>query len=146
MAIPFGGSIVLDKPVEEVFAFLTDPDGDTNWRRPYVLSSRKLTEGPFGVGAQYETVNKFLGKKEKVVTEITAVEPPTLLRWKQINKGTFVADGSYRLEPADSGTRFTLELSGEGHGVMKPFQKAFAVYQQRKVIPRFLRQLQEAVG
>jgi carbon monoxide dehydrogenase subunit G len=146
MAVTFGGSVTLNKPMAEVFAFLTDPGRDTNWRRPYVLSSRKLTEGPFGVGAQYETVNKFLGKKEKVVTEITAVEPPTLVQWKQINKGTFVADGSYRLEPANGGTRFTLELSGEGHGLMKPFQGAFVRYQQRKVIPRFLRQLQEAVG
>jgi uncharacterized protein YndB with AHSA1/START domain len=147
MAIPFGGSVVLNKPVEEVFAFLTDPDRDTNWRRPNVLSSRKLTDGPLGVGTRFETVNRFLGKKETVVTEITAMEPPTLLRWKQVNKGTFVADGGYRLEPADGGgTRFTLELSGEGHGIIKPFEKAFARYQQRKVIPRFLRQLEEAVG
>lgn len=146
MTVTFGGSVIIDKPVEEVFAFLTDPDRDTNWRRPNVLSSRKLTDGPLGVGSRYETVNRFLGKKETVVTEITELEPPRLLAWRQTNKGTFVADGAYRLEPAEGGTRFTLELTGTGHGVMKPFERAFGSYQRSRVIPRFLRQLREAIG
>lgn len=80
------------------------------------------------------------------MTEITAKEPPTLFSWKQVNKGTFVADGSYRLEPANGGTRFTLELTGEGRGMFKPFEKAFGRYQNKRVIPRFLRQLQEMLG
>src|SRR5439155_12902610 len=61
MAIEFGGSIVLDKPVEDVYRFLTDPDRDTNWRRPHVLSSRMLTDGPLAVGSRFETVNRFWG-------------------------------------------------------------------------------------
>lgn len=146
MATEFGGSIVLDKPVEEVYRFLTDPDRDTNWRRPHVLSSRKLTDGPLGVGTRFETVNKFWGKKETVVTEITSMQPPTELGWKQVNKGTFVTDGSYRLEPANGGTRFTLTLTGEGRGFFKLLEKRFARYQDQKVIPLFLRQLKEAVG
>jgi uncharacterized protein YndB with AHSA1/START domain len=146
MAIDFGGSVLIDKPVEEVYRFLTDPGRDTNWRRPHVLSSRKLTDGPLDIGSRFETVNKFWGKKEVVQTEITAMDPPTLLSWKQVNKGTFVTDGSYRLEPADGGTMFTLALSGEGKGAFKLLEKRFARYQDRKVIPLFLRQLKEAVG
>jgi hypothetical protein len=80
VAIAFGGSVVLDKAVEDVWRFLTDPDRDTNWRRPHAL------------------------------------DPPVLLAWKQVNSGTFVTDGSYRLESANGGTRFTLALSGEGKG------------------------------
>jgi uncharacterized protein YndB with AHSA1/START domain len=146
VAIEFGGSVVLAKPVEEVWRFLTDPDRDTNWRRPHVLSSRKLTDGPLGVGSRFETVNKFWGKKETVVTEIIAMDPPRLLSWKQVNKGTFVTDGSYRLEPANEGTRFTLTLVGEGKGLFKLLAKRFARYQDREVIPLFLQQLKEAVG
>jgi len=146
LTVEFGGSIVLGKPIEEVFSFLTDPDRDTGWRRPHVLASRKLTDGPLDVGTRYETVNRFLGKKETVVTEITGLEPPALISWKQVNGGTFVADGRYRLEPANGGTMFTLELSGEGRGLMKPFERAFARYQRRRVIPRFLRQLQGALA
>jgi hypothetical protein len=80
------------------------------------------------------------------VTEITAKEPPTLLSWKQVNRGTFVTDGGYRLEPANGGTRFILELTGEGRGLFKPFEKLFARYQDKSVVPRFLRQLAEALG
>ena len=142
----FGGSVVLDKPIEEVWSFLTDPDHDTNWRRPHVLSSRKLTDGPLGVGTRFETVNRFWGKKEIVQTEITEMEAPRLLSWKQVNKGTFVTDGGYRLEPANGGTRFTLILDGEGRGFFKLLAKRFARYQDRDVIPLFLKQLKEAVG
>jgi uncharacterized protein YndB with AHSA1/START domain len=145
VAIEFGGSVVLDKPIEDVWRFLTDPDRDTNWRRPHVLSSRMLTDGPLAVGSRFETVNRFWGKKEKVVTEITAMDPPRLLAWKQVNSGTFVTDGSYRLEPANGGTRFTLALSGEGRGAFKLLANRFARYQDRKVIPLFLKQLKEAV-
>ena len=146
MTVAFGGNVVVGKPIEEVWKFLTDPDRDTNWRRPHVLSSRKLTDGPLAIGSRFETVNKFLGKKETVQTEITAMEPPSLLSWKQINKGSFVADGSYRLERADAGTRFTLELTGQAHGALAPFERFFGRYQDRKVIPRFLAQLREALG
>lgn len=146
MAQEFGGSVVIDKPVDEVWAFLTEPARDTNWRRPHVLSSRQLTDGPLGVGTRFETVNKFWGKKEIVVTEVTEVQPPTLLAWTQVNKGTFVTDGSYRLEPADGGTKFTLGLVGEGKGLFKSLEKRFARYQDRSVIPLFLQQLKEAIG
>jgi uncharacterized protein YndB with AHSA1/START domain len=146
MTTEFGGSIVLDKPVEDVYRFLTDPAQDTNWRRPHVLSSRTLTDGPLGVGSRFETVNKFWGKKETVVTEITSMQPPSELAWKQVNKGTFITDGSYRLEPANGRTKFTLTLVGEGKGLFKLLEKRFARYQDQKVIPLFLKQLKEAVG
>ena len=146
MASAFGGSVALSRPIEEVFSFLTDPSRDTGWRRPHVLGSRMLTQGPVGVGTRYETVSRFLGRTGPVVTEITACEPPTLLSWKQVNEAPFVADGSYRLEPADGGTRFTLQLLGEGRGALRPFERAFVLYQQRVVIPRFLRQLREALA
>jgi len=146
VAIEFGGSVLLDKPVQEVWRFLTDPDRDTNWRRPHVLSSRKLTDGPLAVGSRLETVNKFWGKRETVVTEITTMDPPSSLSWKQVNKGTFLTDGSYRLEGANGGTRFTLALSGQGKGAFKLLAKRFARYQDREVIPLFLKQLKEAVA
>jgi len=146
MSTRMAGTVVLGKPVEDVYRFLMEAKQETDWRSPYVLSSRQLTGGPVGVGTQFETVNRFWGKKETVVTEITTMEPPTLLAWKQVNKGTFVADGSYRLEPANGGTRFTLELTGQGRGLFKPLEKTFARYQERTVIPRFLRQLQAALG
>jgi uncharacterized protein YndB with AHSA1/START domain len=142
----FAGSVVLDKPIGDVYRFLTEAKQETDWRSPYVLSSRQLTDGPVGVGTQFETVNRFWGKRETVVTEITAMEPPTLLAWKQVNMGTFVADGSYRLEPANGGTRMTLELTGTGRGLFTPLEKTFARYQEKRVIPRFLSQLQTVLG
>jgi uncharacterized protein YndB with AHSA1/START domain len=146
MSVRFGGSLILSRPIEDAYRFLTEAEQETDWRRPYVLASRKLTEGPVGVGTRFETVNRFWGKRETVVTEITAKEPPTLLSWKQVNKGTFVTDGSYRLEPTNGGTRFTLDLTGQGRGLFKPFEKAFGRYQDKRVIPRFFSQLEEALG
>ena len=68
MAIEFGGSVVLEKPVEEVWRFLTDPDRDTNWRRPHVVSSRKLTDGPLAVGSRCPSEPSILFVRLAIIT------------------------------------------------------------------------------
>jgi uncharacterized protein YndB with AHSA1/START domain len=65
MSVRFGGSVVLPHPVEDVYRFVTEAEHETNWRRPFVLASRKLTEGPVEVGSRFETVNRFWGKRKR---------------------------------------------------------------------------------
>jgi hypothetical protein len=42
--------------------------------------------------------------------------------------------------------RVALELVGEGRGLFRPSEKTFGRYQERQMIPRFLRQLQQPLG
>src|SRR5215208_1276216 len=54
-------SVVIERPLEEVFAFLADPENDAQWT-PMVTETRKTSEGPLGVGTRYEQSGHFLGR------------------------------------------------------------------------------------
>jgi uncharacterized membrane protein len=55
--LEFENTIRIDRPVEEVFAFLSDFENIPKWNY-YVLEVRRLSESPIGVGTAYHQVRK----------------------------------------------------------------------------------------
>ena len=60
----------IDRPREEVAAYLRDPANDTSWIGG-LRSARLLTPGPVRVGSRVERVASFLGRRVEYVNEIT---------------------------------------------------------------------------
>ena len=67
-------SMVINRPIEEVFAFLTNPENDLVWRSG-VLESEQTSDGPMGVGTTARSVEQFLGRRIESTVEFTAYEP-----------------------------------------------------------------------
>jgi hypothetical protein len=67
-------SIVINRTVPEVFAFVTDPANNTKWQDGLV-ESRMASSGMMGVGAQVTDVRKFLGRDMESNLEVTVFEP-----------------------------------------------------------------------
>ena len=107
-------SIVVNKPVEEVFAFVSDGSRAPGWQ-----GGLEAVEGQGNaVGEQYTEVRKFMGREMRSVLEITAFEPPS--RWgAKILKGPVPYDVLARLEPLEGGTRVTVRVDGEPTGFFK---------------------------
>jgi uncharacterized membrane protein len=55
--LEFENTIRIDRPVDEVFAFLSDFENIPKWNY-YVLEVRQLSESPIGVGTTYHQVRK----------------------------------------------------------------------------------------
>jgi uncharacterized membrane protein len=55
--LEFENTIRIDRPVEEVFAFLSDFENIPKWNY-YVLEVRQLSERPTGIGTTYHQVRK----------------------------------------------------------------------------------------
>jgi uncharacterized protein YndB with AHSA1/START domain len=55
--LEFENTITIDRPVSEVFEFVADPENFPRWNY-YVLTVKKLSTGPIGVGAAYHQVRK----------------------------------------------------------------------------------------
>jgi len=55
--LEFENTIYIDRPVDEVFAFLSDFENIPKWNY-YVLEVRQLSESPIGVGTTYHQVPK----------------------------------------------------------------------------------------
>jgi uncharacterized protein YndB with AHSA1/START domain len=102
-------TVLIDRPIEEVFAFVTDPDNDPLWHAS-TLEAQQTSEGAVGLGATYRVVLKFLGRQIETTYEITEYEPPTK-HCVRITSGPIPAVGCLLLEPTDDGsTRFTQTL------------------------------------
>ena len=115
----FEATVVVDRPIEEVFAFLADGENDPKFS-PRVLEIAKTTDGPPGVGTVYASTVKDAGMKTKRQFELTEFAPPTRIRWREISKNAVTAsEGGYDLAPEGDGTRVTLHNVLEGHGIGK---------------------------
>src|SRR3954454_13020810 len=120
MAHGFSGSAVVDRPIDEVFAFLADGTNDPKFG-PRVQEIKKTTDGPIGVGTVYESTVKDAGMTSSRAFELTQFEQPAKIRWTERSTNAItVPEGGYDLEPAgDGATKMTIFNNFEGHGFGK---------------------------
>jgi uncharacterized protein YndB with AHSA1/START domain len=119
MAGRFEATVVIDRPIEEVFAFLADGENDPKFS-PRVLEIAKTTDGPPGVGTVYASTVKDAGVKTKREFKLTEFEAPTRIRWTEVSENLVTApEGGYDLAQEGNGTRVTIHNVLEGRGVGK---------------------------
>lgn len=141
----FGVDTELDAPIQQVWEYLTTHD---EWRQPFVESVRQVTDGEMEVGSRYENRARMGPVTMTLVNEITELDPPRRLGWRQVTDGPMVTEaGSYTLEPLDGDrTRFTLSVRGSTRGVMRPLGRLVPVMARRMMAPRLLGQLRDGVA
>jgi hypothetical protein len=145
MAHEFSGSAVIDRPIDEVFAFLADGTHDRKFS-PRVQEIRQTTDGPVGIGTVFESTVKDAGMTTKRSFELTAVEAPTRIRWTERSKNIVtVPDGGYDLEKvSDTQTRVTIHNQLAGHGFGKLIV-GVAARQAIKDAPAFAQRIKAAI-
>ncbi|SFE20631.1 Carbon monoxide dehydrogenase subunit G [Actinacidiphila alni] len=145
MAGQFEGIAEVDRPIEEVFAFLADGENDRSFS-PRVQEIRKTTEGPTGVGTVYASTVKDAGMTTKREIRISAFEAPTTIRWTELSKNLVTSkDGGYDLEATPSGgTRVRIFNVLEGHGLGK-LLVGFGLSAARKDAPAFAARIKAAI-
>jgi uncharacterized protein YndB with AHSA1/START domain len=145
MAHEFSGSAVIERPIDEVFAFLVDGTNDPTFS-PRVQQIRKTTDGPIGVGTVFESKVKDAGMTTRRQFELTELQAPTKIRWSERSKNLVtVPTGGYDLEKvSDTQTRVTIHNTLEGHGFGKLIA-GFAVKAAIKDAPAFAQRIKSAV-
>lgn len=110
--------MTIERPPEQVFDFLAEGENDKKFS-PRVLEIAKITEGPPAVGTVFASTVKDAGVKAKREFELTAVDRPGRIRWKELSSAPIVVpEGGYDLKPAGQGTELSFfnELEGRGFG------------------------------
>ncbi|MFC9843204.1 SRPBCC family protein [Streptomyces sp. NPDC060223] len=120
MSGQFEATVEVDRPVEEVFAYLADGRNDPQFS-PRVLKIERTPDAPTSVGTIFRSTVKDAGMKTGREFRITALEAPVKIRWAEESKNTVTArEGGYDLEPlADGRTRVRIFNVLEGHGLGK---------------------------
>jgi carbon monoxide dehydrogenase subunit G len=145
MAGKFEGTAEIDRPIEEVFAFLADGTNDRKFS-PRVQEITKTTDGPTAVGTVYASTVKDAGMTTKREFRITEFQQPTRIRWTELSRNTVTSqEGGYDLEPLPGGgTRVTIFNVLEGHGVGK-LLVGVALLAARRDAPAFAGRIKAAV-
>ncbi len=103
-------SIFVERPIEEVFAYLTDLDRVPEWQTNVLFL--QLQSGSLRTGAKLVELRKLLGRKVESVVEVTEYEPPHRYTIK-VQSGPIPFEISNVLSESDAGTRIDAVVEGE---------------------------------
>ena len=143
MADSFEATVLIDRPIEQVFDFLLDGENDKKFSAR-VLEISKKTDGPPGVGTVFASTVKDAGVKTEREFKLTEFEAPTKIRWTEISKNLVTApEGGYDLAEAGEGTQVRVFNVLEGHGMGK-LVAGFALRSARKGADEFARAIKAA--
>ncbi|MEU0525278.1 SRPBCC family protein [Streptomyces niveus] len=134
----------IDRPIEEVFAYLAEGTNDPEFS-PRVQNITKDPAGPTAVGTVFRSTVKDAGMKTQRELRITELETPTRIRWAETSKNVVTSrEGGYDLEAISDGrTRVRLFNVLEGHGIGK-LLVGFALGAARKDAPGFGERIKKA--
>ena len=110
-------SVVINRPIEVVFAFTTNPENASLFQ-PDVLESRRTSAGPIDVGTTWQEVRHLLGRRIESTNLVTEYEPNKKLFFKTTS-GPIPVEGGYTFEPVEEGTKLIIVGQAETRGFFK---------------------------
>jgi uncharacterized membrane protein len=109
-------SIIIDRPIGEVFAFVGDLRNGLQWQSN-LLDVRRTTEGPLGIGTQYTAERKLMGRKMQNTVEFVEYEPNKTLTFRS-TPSSMPMETSHRFESTAEGTKLTIVIEMHPGGFM----------------------------
>ena len=116
-------TIHLNRPVEQVFAFLADSQNLRTWQSG-LIENQQLTEGSMRVGTRFREVRRTGPRQSEIEGEITAFERNKHFATKTLTKPN--ATVSYSFEPENGGTRLDYKFIMLTSGIMRLLEPLIA--------------------
>lgn len=108
-------SIVIRRPIEEVFAFVADQTKAPQWQSG-LLEVLRTTNGPLGTGTKHTAVRRFMGRRVEATNEYVVYEPYREITFKG-TAGPSDFQHSYLTESAPEGTKLTSRMEMQSKGL-----------------------------
>lgn len=109
-------TITVERPVQAVWAYLTDFTTTEQWDPPTVSTER--TSGDGGVGTTYHNVSRMLGREVEVDYEVVRYEPYAVFELTGAANGMSLRD-TITFESGEETTTVTYRSEFSPHGVAK---------------------------
>jgi uncharacterized membrane protein len=123
-------SIVINRPIEDVFAELTNLENDLKWRREWV-DAKKTSDGPIGIGTRFSLVGETLGRRIETVYETIKYEPNRIAAWKAVS-GPLPLTFQRIFERVEDGTQVTIRYEADVRGLFKLVMSLLAASVRRQ--------------
>ena len=116
-------TIHLNRPVEQVFAFLMDTGKLSTWQSN-LIKTEQITEGPLRAGSRFREVRRLGRRESEIQGEITVFEPNKRFETKTLTKPEVTV--SYSFEAEDGGTRLKHKFVMLTSGLMRLLEPLIA--------------------
>jgi uncharacterized membrane protein len=117
MATTIKVSIIVNRPVDQVFAYVTDFNTWPRWESG-LLQAEQTSEGPLNVGTTFRGTNQALGQRMEWTSEVTGYVPGKSWEQKIVSKG-WSTEESLAFEPFENGTKLSLVSKLEIGGLLR---------------------------
>ena len=124
-------SIVINRPIDEVFAFVANFENNPKWESNF-QKVKLLSSTPSGVGTKYQCDLKLPGQTAISIFEITEYEVNKKIVFEGEPAGPAKPDGSYLFESVPDGTKITLVPQPTFRGVFKLLEPMMAAYVRKQ--------------
>ena len=125
-------TIQINRPIDEVFAFVTDPANFPRWAGALVKESRQTSPGPIGVGTTFTQTNMLMGRRFVSEMRVVTYDPNSRFDY-ETTSGPIRFAGHYTFASADGGTRFTSVDESEPSGFLRYLQPLLQPFAQRQI-------------
>lgn len=122
---------VINRPVEDVFAFVSNFENHPKWEMNF-QKVKLLKSTPSGVGTTYECDLKLPGQSAKSKFAITEYEANKKIAFEGEAAGPAKPKGSFLFESAPGGTKLTLLPRPEFRGFFKLLEPMMAGYVRKQ--------------
>lgn len=138
------GSIVIDKPLEEVWAFMDDSALAGDWQ-PYLVELRRDPPDQSRVGkAQFYTF-QYLGRRIDNHYVVTEHEPISRTAYRSLPGSSIQATGETRFESVEAGTRLTMEFEPEIGGFFGIMPKPIVTWTYRRTLTQNMSRIKTVI-
>lgn len=117
-------TVVIDRPIEQVFAYVIEPGNMPDWAPGY-LEGSWTSEGPVGVGSTSTRVTNFGGRESESQHVITEYERNARIA-TNTKTGPLEIKEIIEVEPSGDGTRVTIAEEVSAPLLLKPAEWVFA--------------------
>ncbi len=109
--------VLIDRPVKDVFTFVSDPNNMAKWNSA-VVSLQQVTPGVVGVGTKFKSVGEALGRRIEGELQVTAYEPDAKCGFR-LNAGPMQLKLTIAFKTVGTGTKVSLNGEGNPGGIFK---------------------------
>jgi uncharacterized membrane protein len=134
--IKVGKTGVVDRPIDEVFAYIGDQLNAPRWQAALV-EVKRVTEGPPGIGTKHAFVRSFMGRRLEASNEYVAYEPGKLITFKSTS-GPVAFEASYLFESVAGGTKVTSRIEMNARGLLSLAEPLIARSLRREMDAAFV--------
>jgi uncharacterized protein YndB with AHSA1/START domain len=125
-------TVRIHRPVDEVFAFVTNPANFPRWAGALVTAARQTSPGPMRAGATFHQTNKLLFQRFQTEFVVTTYEPPRRFEYKS-TAGPIQFFGHYTFAADGEGASFTSVDDTLPSGLLKLLAPLIQPIAQRQI-------------